>query len=128
LRDIPLAYEIATQLSIYDIFLAIDGFGYAASALAQLMEFPNSELKIDRNFVAGCAADEAKKQLCQSLIELARKRDRRIVAVGLDQLQDVQALTRMGCDFGQGMLLAPPLPTMKIRQMIKSRMSLKPGG
>jgi len=42
--------------------------------------------------------------------------------------QDVQALTRMGCDFGQGMLHGPPLPTMKIRQMIKSRMGQKPGG
>jgi EAL domain-containing protein (putative c-di-GMP-specific phosphodiesterase class I)/ActR/RegA family two-component response regulator len=127
-RDIPLAYEIATQLSIYNIFLAIDGFGYAASALAQLTEFPNVEFKLDRNFVAGCAADDAKKQLCQSLIELARRRDRRIIAVGLDQLQDVQALTRMGCDFGQGMLLGPPLPTIKIRQMIKIRTGLKPGG
>src|SRR5205823_5677272 len=109
----------------YDIFLAIDGFGYATSALTELMEFPNAEFKLDRNFVAGCGADDAKKQLCQSLIDLARKRDRRIIAVGLDQVQDVQALTRMGCDFGQGMLLGPPLSRVKIRQMTKVRIGPK---
>jgi EAL domain-containing protein (putative c-di-GMP-specific phosphodiesterase class I)/ActR/RegA family two-component response regulator len=119
LRDIPLAYEIAAQLSIYNIHLAIDGFGNANSSLAQLMELPNVELKLDYNFISGCAHDENKKEQCRTVIEMAHRHKRRIVAVGIDHLPDLQALTRMGCDFGQGMLLGPPLPTVKIRQMIK---------
>jgi EAL domain-containing protein (putative c-di-GMP-specific phosphodiesterase class I)/ActR/RegA family two-component response regulator len=128
LRDIPLAYEIATQLSIYNIYLAIDGFGNANSSLGKLMELPNVELKLDHNFIAGCAQDDAKKEQCWAMIEMAHKYGRRIVAVGIDQLPDMQSLSRMGCDFGQGMLLGPPLPTMKIRQMIKIHTNRSLGG
>jgi EAL domain-containing protein (putative c-di-GMP-specific phosphodiesterase class I) len=128
LRDIPLAYEIATQLSIYNIYLAIDGFGNANSSLGKLMELPNVELKLDHNFISECAQDVVKKEQCGAMIEMAHKYGRRIVAVGIDQLPDLQALIRMGCDLGQGLLLGPPLPTMKIRQMIKINTSRKSGG
>jgi EAL domain-containing protein (putative c-di-GMP-specific phosphodiesterase class I)/ActR/RegA family two-component response regulator len=128
LRDIRLVHEIATQLSIYNIYLAIDRFGYALSSLTALMELPNVELKLDRNFVSGCAHDTVKKQLCQSVIALAHKYHRRVVAVGIEELQDAQALTRMGCDFGQGTLLGPPLSKDKIRQMIRIHTSRKQSG
>ena len=128
LRDIPLAYEIATQLSIYNIYLAIDGFGNANSSLGKLMELPNVELKLDHNFVAGCAQDAVKRVQCGAMIDMAHKHSRRIVAVGIDQLPDLQALSRMGCDLGQGMLIGQPLSTMKIRQMIRIHTNRSLGG
>jgi EAL domain-containing protein (putative c-di-GMP-specific phosphodiesterase class I) len=119
LRDIPLVYEIATQLSIYKIHLAIDGFGYGLSSITKLLELPNVELKLDKTFVAGCAQDDVKRQLCDSVITQARKHGRRVVAVGIEKLEDAQALSRLGCDLGQGMLLGPPMTTTKIRQLIR---------
>jgi EAL domain-containing protein (putative c-di-GMP-specific phosphodiesterase class I) len=92
------------------------------------MELPNVELKLDHNFISECAQDVVKKEQCGAMIEMAHKYGRRIVAVGIDQLPDLQALIRMGCDLGQGLLLGPPLPTMKIRQMIKINTSRKSGG
>lgn len=125
LRDIRLVYELATQLSIYDVHLAIDRFGYAHTALTQLLQLPRVELKLARGFVVGCAQDRVKRSLCGSVIELAHKFKRQVVAVGVDQLEDLQTLTRLGCDQGQGMLLGPPLPKAKLRQMIKIRGSRK---
>jgi EAL domain-containing protein (putative c-di-GMP-specific phosphodiesterase class I)/CheY-like chemotaxis protein len=125
LRDIRLVYELATQLSIYDVHLAIDRFGYAHTALTSLLELPRVELKLARGFVVGCAHDRVKRQLCSSVIELAHKFKRQVVAVGVDNLEDMQALTQMGCDQGQGMLLGPPLTKAKIRQMIKIRADRK---
>ncbi len=83
------------------------------------------ELKLARGFVVGCAQDRVKRQLCSSVIELAHKFKRQVVAVGVDNLEDLQALTQMGCGQGQGMLLGPPLPKAKIRQMIKIRADRK---
>jgi len=85
-------------------------------------------LKLDHNFIAGCAQDAVKREQCGAMIEMAHRHGRRIVAVGIDQLPDLQALSRMGCDLGQGMLLGPPLPTMKIRQMIRIHTNRKLGG
>ena len=121
LRDIKLVYEIATQLSIYNVYLAIDRFGYAHNVLTSLLELPHVELKLARGFVAGCTEDKVKRQLCESVVQLAHKYKHQVVAVGIDQRDDLQTLTRMGCDLGQGMLLGPPLPKDKIVKMIKIR-------
>jgi len=89
--------------------------------LTSLLELPHVELKLARGFVSGCAHDKVKRQLCESVIALAHKYKHQVVAVGLDQRDDILALTGMGCDLGQGMLLGPPLPKDKIAKMIKIR-------
>src|SRR5205085_4734719 len=70
LQDIPLAHEIATQLRIYGVDLAIDDFGAGCSSLTHLRELPFVELKLDRSFVTGCANNETNAKLCQTVIEL----------------------------------------------------------
>jgi EAL domain-containing protein (putative c-di-GMP-specific phosphodiesterase class I) len=127
LRDVSLAYEFAAQLSIHDIYLAIDRFGYAHSSFSRLLELPHVELKLDRNFVVGCADDPVKRQLCESAIGLAHQYKRKVVAVGIERLKDAEALTAMGCDFGQGTLLGPPLSKEKLCQMLRIHRSRKPG-
>jgi len=57
IRDLNLAHEIATQLRIYDITLAISNFGAGFSSFERLRELPFSELKLHPGFVAGCADD-----------------------------------------------------------------------
>ncbi|MGB7660846.1 MAG: EAL domain-containing protein [Pseudolabrys sp.] len=46
----------------------------------------------------------------QTAIDLAHRFGSVVVAEGIDAIADLQALIVMGCDFGQGTLLAPPLP------------------
>jgi len=125
-RDIRLAYDFAAQLSIYDIFLAVDRFGYAHASFIDLLGLPHVELKLDRNFVSGCTVDPIKRALCESVVALAHRYKRRIVAVGIDRADDARTLTRMGCDLGQGMLLGPPMSKDKLRSMIRQRATRAP--
>src|SRR5262249_44935730 len=53
IKDVALFHEIATQLRIYGITLAIDDFGEGFSSFARLRELPFGELKLDRGFVDG---------------------------------------------------------------------------
>ena len=53
-KDIGLAHEIATQLSIYGISLSIDDFGEGYSSFARLRDLPFAELKLDASFVKNC--------------------------------------------------------------------------
>jgi EAL domain-containing protein (putative c-di-GMP-specific phosphodiesterase class I) len=126
-RDIRLAHEFAIQLSIYNIYLAVDRFGYAHSSFTAMLELPHVELKLDRAFVSGCAKDPVKRQLCESVIALAHRHKRQVVAVGIEQLEDAQALTRMGCDQGQGRLLGAPMPKDRLRWMIAGNAKRAPG-
>jgi EAL domain-containing protein (putative c-di-GMP-specific phosphodiesterase class I) len=122
-RDIPLAQEIATQLKIYDIALSIDDFGTGYSHLSRLRELPFAELKLDRALDAGCGSDPTSSALCKSAIDMAHRFGSVAVGEGIEKASELQALHRLGCDLGQGYLLAQPQPKQRLIAMLRSRPS-----
>jgi EAL domain-containing protein (putative c-di-GMP-specific phosphodiesterase class I) len=116
--DVGLVHEIATQLRIYGISLAIDDFGEGYSSFARLRELPFGELKLDRGFVEGCAADGRNAGICRAIIELAHQFGVAAVAEGLEEVADVHAIRDMGCDIGQGYYFARPMPKSKFLSLL----------
>jgi EAL domain-containing protein (putative c-di-GMP-specific phosphodiesterase class I)/CheY-like chemotaxis protein len=121
IRDIGLAHEVATQLRLYDVGLSVDDFGSGYSSLARLGEIPFSELKLDRSFVTNCANDEVKAGLCQTIVGLAHRFGKTAVAEGIENVADRQALYKMGCDMGQGFLIARPMPKDQFIALLRQR-------
>ncbi len=126
-RDIALANEIAAQLRVSGISIAIDDFGAGYSSLSSLRDLPFAELKIDRSFVRGCSTDATNAAICQTAIDLAHRFGSGAVAEGVENQADLQALMVMGCDFGQGVLIAPPMPKERFLHLLRQRMN-KPRG
>jgi len=122
-RDTALANEIATQLRVSGISIAIDDFGAGYSSFSILRDLPFAELKIDHAFVAGCATDAANAAICQTAIDLAHRFGSAAVAAGVERQADLQALMVMGCDFGQGVLIAPPMPKDRFLELLHQRMN-----
>ncbi len=110
IRDIPAAHEIATQLRIHRIALALDDFGSGYSSLARLKELPFDELKLDRSFVTGCGMDTENAALCGTAIELAHRFGSLAVAEGVETASDLATIRRLGCDLAQGYLFAKAMP------------------
>src|SRR5256714_4157527 len=108
-KDVALMHEISTQLRIYGITFAIDDFGEGFSSFARLREPPFAALKLDRSFVKGSRTDARNAGICQTIINLAHHFGAVAVAEGLEDAADLQAVHRMGCDLGQGYLLARPM-------------------
>ena len=96
--DVGLVHEIATQLRIYGITLAIDDFGEGYSSFARLRELPFGELKLDRGFVEGCADDAQNAGICRAIIELAHHFGVAAVAEGIEEVADIHAIRDMGCE------------------------------
>jgi EAL domain-containing protein (putative c-di-GMP-specific phosphodiesterase class I)/CheY-like chemotaxis protein len=117
-RDISLVHEIATQLRIHDIVLAIDDFGTGYSHLARLKEFPFAELKIAHSLVMNCSNEKDNALVCQAAIELAHRFGVTAVAEGIESVSELKALSRMGCDMGQGYLFAKPMPRDKLLSLL----------
>ncbi len=122
-RDMALANEIATQLRVDGITIAIDDFGAGYSSFSGLRNLPFAELKIDRTFVTGCATDAANAAICQTVIDLAHRFGSAAVAAGVESQADLQALMVMGCDFGQGVMIAPPMPKERFLELLRQRMN-----
>ena len=120
--DIALAQEIAAELRGSAISIAIDDFGAGYSSFSSLRNLPFAELKIDRSFVRDCAADTANAAVCHTAIDLAHRFGSAAVAEGIETQTDLQALMAMGCDFGQGVLIAPPMPKERFLDLLRQRM------
>jgi EAL domain-containing protein (putative c-di-GMP-specific phosphodiesterase class I)/CheY-like chemotaxis protein len=123
IKDIHAVHEIATQLKLYGISLAIDDFGSGYSHLARLKDLPFSELKIDRSLVSNCDQDEQTASLCRTAIELAHKFNTVAVAEGIERSGEVRALQEMGCNLGQGYLFAHATPRDKLIASMRKRMA-----
>jgi EAL domain-containing protein (putative c-di-GMP-specific phosphodiesterase class I) len=102
--------QVSTQLKLYDVRISIDDFGTAHSSLSRLLELPCVELKLDRSFVSNCASDRLKNALCQTVVDLAHRVDSQVCAEGVETVEDLEAIIRMGCDTAQGYIFAKPVP------------------
>jgi len=122
-RDIALANDIAAQLRGSGIAIAIDDFGAGYSSFSSLRNLPFAELKIDRSFVRDCATDATNAAICQTAIDLAHRFGSAAVAEGIEKQADLQALMVMGCDFGQGVLIAPPMPKDRFLDLLRRRLN-----
>jgi len=124
-RDLPAIRQIAKEFKTSAIGLAIDEFGAGYSSFSSLRDLPFTELKLHALFVKNCAVDVTNAAICQTAIDLAHRFGSVVVAEGIDAIADLQALTVMGCDLGQGMLLAPPLPKERFLDALRQH-SKKP--
>jgi EAL domain-containing protein (putative c-di-GMP-specific phosphodiesterase class I) len=122
-RELGLVRGIAQQLHGNGIQIAIDDFGAGYSSFSTLRGLPFVELKLDSSFVKECAVDATNAAICQTAIDLAHRFNSAAVAKGIESAADLQALTVMGCDFGQGDLIAPAMPQERFLELLRRRAS-----
>jgi EAL domain-containing protein (putative c-di-GMP-specific phosphodiesterase class I) len=122
-RDLKLAQKVAEELRVSGIQIAIDDFGSGYSSFSCLRELPFVELKLDRSFVKDCAVDATNAAICQTAVDLAHRFGSAAVAEGIESQADLQALMVMGCDFGQGVLIAPPMPQERFLDLLMQRVN-----
>jgi EAL domain-containing protein (putative c-di-GMP-specific phosphodiesterase class I) len=122
-REIEVAKQIAPELKAAGVTIAIDDFCAGYSSFSSLRALSFAELKVDSSFVKNCATDANNAAICQTAIDLAHRFGSMAVAEGVESMADLQALVVMGCDFGQGVLLAPPMPRERFLELLRQRVS-----
>jgi len=89
--------------------LAIDDFGTGFSSLSYLRRFPIDRLKIDQSFVRDIEKTPVNASIAKAIISLANSLSLDIIAEGIENPSEKNALEHMGCAEGQGYLFAKPL-------------------
>jgi diguanylate cyclase (GGDEF)-like protein len=90
--------------------LAMDDFGTGYSSLSCLQEFPLDVLKIDRAFVANLSRGRDFAALVHAVVTLADNLGLEVVAEGVEEVAQAAMLQDLSCKYGQGYLLAGPMP------------------
>jgi EAL domain-containing protein (putative c-di-GMP-specific phosphodiesterase class I) len=106
--------------------LAIDDFGTGYSSLSYLRELPIDVLKIDRSFVEGITASQQRLALAKGIVAIARSLNIAVVAEGIETSEQCELLIKMGCEYGQGYLLARPMSWQDAQQLLRSNRPLTP--
>jgi EAL domain-containing protein (putative c-di-GMP-specific phosphodiesterase class I)/CheY-like chemotaxis protein len=108
-RNIVRLSDVAMRLHLKGFNLSVDDFGMGESGLAQLKKAPFTEIKIDREFVDGCAKSTLKRSVVEASIALARTLNMTSVAEGVQNQEDLNVLATLDCDVIQGFFFARPM-------------------
>jgi EAL domain-containing protein (putative c-di-GMP-specific phosphodiesterase class I) len=92
------------------ITIAIDDFGTGYSSLSYLARFPIDTLKIDRSFTNRVTNGGHHSELVKAIISIAKSLNQKVVAEGVETVEQAAILQAYGCDIAQGYLYSKPVP------------------
>jgi len=107
----------------FGVSIAVDDFGTGYSSLAYLKGLPIDYLKVDRSFVNDIGTlNKSSKQaqaLMKTIVNLARDLDLKLVAEGIETLEQCNFLQEAGFDIGQGFYFQKPMSEQKLYEFLQ---------
>jgi diguanylate cyclase (GGDEF)-like protein len=104
------------RLSHLGVSFALDDFGTGYSSLSCLTTFPFSKIKIDKSFMGNLSAQYKSAAIISSIVTLARGLGMSVTAEGIETIEQLDGLKRLGVNFAQGYLLGRPVPTAELEK------------
>jgi diguanylate cyclase (GGDEF)-like protein len=101
--------EVLKRLKSLGVLLAIDDFGTGFSSLSYLKRFPVDLLKIDKSFVAGVANQGHDTAIVEAIIALGHALGLKVIAEGVETLDQLHELRSLGSELGQGYFFGRPM-------------------
>jgi diguanylate cyclase (GGDEF)-like protein len=111
-------------ISRIGVKLSVDDFGTGYATLKQLQQLPVNELKIDRSFVSGLHRNRGNLTIVRSTIELGKQLGLKVVAEGVETVEELRCLARLGCDEAQGYYLSKPMREADVAGWVEMRHAL----
>jgi diguanylate cyclase (GGDEF)-like protein/PAS domain S-box-containing protein len=119
-KDRETLHAILTELSEMNIRISSDDFGAALSNLNLLCQFPMDTLKIDRRVIEHVARSKEDRAMAAAVITLAQNLEVRVVAEGVETMEQLAFLKDKGCQAAQGFLFSPPVAARSLEVMLRA--------
>lgn len=114
LQDYDEAKQCLEDLAALGLELYLDDFGTGYSSLSQLQDLPISTVKLDQSFVQG--EHKGSKAIIEATQAICEKLDLKVVAEGVETINQLQYLQNCKFDFGQGYYLGRPMPSYELEE------------
>lgn len=121
MTDIIRAMNSIVKLQSMGVKVSIDDFGTGYSSLAYLRNLPIDKIKIDRSFIQEVASNDSDLTIVKSMIELSHGLGKRVLAEGVETVEQLDLLRNLGCDAVQGYFINKPLPEEKLVCYLEKR-------
>jgi len=122
LTELPDRARTAVQsLRQMGVKVSIDDFGAGYSSLSHLKRLPVDILKIDRSFLHPLKEQLDDTSIAVAIIRMGRSLKLRVVAEGVESLEDMKFLQAQDCDEAQGFFFSAPVPAEQFAAMLRKR-------
>ncbi len=121
MADEEQSAEILGRLRDRGIGICIDNFGTGYSSLRHLQRLPVSALKVDRSFLQGIDREDGNRGVVESVIALGRSMGIDVIAQGVESLEQLAEIRRLGARYAQGYLLCEPLDADTATDLVLER-------
>ena len=119
LDDVSRTAAVLERCARLGVRWALDDFGTGYSTLTYLKRLPVQVLKIDRSFVQNMLTDPQDRAIVEGVISLSRTFDCVVVAEGVETAAQARSLLDMGCEIGQGLGIAAPMPAAEVGPWVR---------
>ncbi len=109
ISDVAGADNVLTVLHALGFKLSLDDFGTGYSALSYLNKYHFDYLKIDRSFITNLIKNEKDKALIDAIVAMAHKLNLKVIAEGVENIEEMEYLQSQNCDYIQGFYFSKPV-------------------
>jgi len=124
-QDQKSAHTVSRLRSL-GVRLAIDDFGTGYSSMAYLHRYPLELLKIDKSFLKGLPQEKSAAALTSAVIAMARALKIKVLAEGVETIEQWRYLEEQGCDYAQGWLISAAMKPDEFRVWLLHRVTTAP--
>ncbi|MFH2041394.1 MAG: EAL domain-containing protein [Acidobacteriota bacterium] len=110
--------KVLNDINSLGVQLSIDDFGKGYSSLSYLKKLPIRKLKIDQTFVEGITQDASDREIVKAIISMSHSLNIRVLAEGVETLEQLKFLKESGCDEAQGYLFCRPQPAEDLEKIL----------
>jgi len=114
--DVEATANVLESLNKLGVSLSIDDFGTGYSSMSYMKRFPFNALKIDREFVRDLFIDDDDTSIVTAIISLGHNMGMKVVAEGIETVEQEAFLKKFGCDNAQGFYYSKPVDAAEIEQ------------
>ncbi|GAB2537513.1 putative bifunctional diguanylate cyclase/phosphodiesterase [Gracilibacillus alcaliphilus] len=116
--------EVLEKLRAKGINVALDDFGTGYSSLAYLRKFKVDILKIDRSLIRGISTQSSEKEIASTVVQLGKSLDMTVVAEGVEEKEELEALMQLEIDEVQGYYFSKPVRVESMEHMLQTKRCL----
>lgn len=122
LDNITKTLKTLKELHEIGVNIVIDDFGTGYSSLSYLSQLPVNKLKIDKSFITHLPDNENDKVVALTIIGLAKNLKIKVLAEGVETVEQADFLRKNGCDEVQGFYYGRPVNKAALTQWAIERM------
>ncbi|MBF0456591.1 MAG: GGDEF domain-containing protein [Nitrospirae bacterium] len=119
MQNVDATIRLLRRLNSIGVQVSIDDFGTGYSSLSYLKNLPFKKLKIDRSFIMEISNNKDDITIVKTIIDMAHNLRLKVIAEGVETIEQLEILRCLGCDEVQGYLFSKPVPADEFELLLK---------